>query len=623
MVGGYGAIVMQKSGLSASLPEMSLQKILPKDLAMDNPRYEGFDEDGSSYTFTAKTARQDLTAPNIIKLETISGVIYGADKARTDVTAVRGVFDRKRSVLDLFKQIDVVSQSGLKATLTQATLFTKTSVITSKKPVVVEFPSGTVRSQQMTLKQKERQVSFVDKVETYLKPTEEEKAKADAAKADAAKSGPAKPTGFLAPSGEPINITSARLDIDDNRKVSLFTGDVVARQGEATLSTPELEVSYEGDAAPGTTAKTTPASATAPSGKVSRIVAKAPVVMTRGDTDRVTSDNADFDVINETAILSGNLIMTSGEDRRVTGDRADLDQRNDTALVTGATVVVLQGRNELSGRRLFVDRKNGHTQITSPPGGGRGPGRVTAHLVRSEEKPGAKANRKPAAAAAEADDGIAQFSTDPDAPIDVEADQLDVMENAKVATFRGSVQAVQGDFIVKSAELHAYYTGEAKLADVGAQKPAEAKSTATEITRIEAKKDVLVTSKDGQTAAGDWANFDAKKETVTVGGGDVVLTQGQNVVHGTRVVIDMRNGKTTIDTAPPKTVSQPGGGGWVTEAPAEPVVAESKGRASAIFFPQQIKDANAAKNSAKPGTSTGAGGWEAQTAPSLTEPGKN
>ena len=32
----------------------------------------------------------------------------------------------------------------------------------------------------------------------------------------------------------------------------------------------------------------------------------------------------------------------------------------------------------------------------------------------------------------------------------------------------------------------------------------------TELTRIEAKKNVRVTSKDGQTATGDWADFDAK-----------------------------------------------------------------------------------------------------------------
>ncbi len=608
-----------QTGFGAGLPAISISQILPKNLTMDNPRYEGYGDDGTSYTFTAKTAQQDLATPNKIILDAISGTIFSADKARTDVTAARGIFDRKKSILELLQRIDVNSESGLKATLSRATLFTKTSVLVTNYPVVVEFPSGTVRSQKMTLKQKERQVSFVDKVEMRLKP-EPQKA---AEPAPAAKTASAS-TPFLSPSSEPVDITSARLDVDDNTKISLFTGDVLAKQGDATLSTPELEVTYEGDAAGNAVAK--PAAGSGPSGKLRRIVAKTPVVMTRGDADRVTSDTADFDALNETAVLNGSVVMTSGDDRRMTGDRADLDQRADTALLTGETVVVVQGKNELRGRRLYVDRKAGHTQLTSPPGGGRGPGRVTAHLVRGEEKPERStktAARDTSKEAAAGSTGLASFATDPNAPVDVEADQLDVMDNTKVAVFRGGVRAVQGGFVVTSAELHAFYQGDASLADATQSTTAGAKQGSAELTRIEAKKNVVVTSKDGQRAEGDWANFDAKSQTVTVGGDDVVLTQGQNVVHGTRLVIDMRSGESTIDTAPAKTVSKPGGGGWVTEAPEAAEAVETKGRASAIFFPQQIRDANAAKSSAKETPKFAPDGWQAQTAPDGAGTGGN
>ena len=98
---------------------------------MKNPRYEGFGEDGGSYVFTAKTAEQDLSMPNVVKLNGIVGEVYQADKTRTDITAMRGVFNNEKSLLDLYEEINVDLQSGLKARLTQATILTKEDLLTS------------------------------------------------------------------------------------------------------------------------------------------------------------------------------------------------------------------------------------------------------------------------------------------------------------------------------------------------------------------------------------------------------------------------------------------------------------------------------------------------------------
>jgi hypothetical protein len=138
----YMATVLKTAGWGTNLPDISIRKILPEDLTMNNPRYEGFGKDGSSYVFNAKTAQQDLTTPNIIKLFGITGTIFQADKTKTDVAAVRGTFDHAANMLDLFEQIDVASESGLKAKLTQATITIKDNLLVSKEPVLVEFPAG-------------------------------------------------------------------------------------------------------------------------------------------------------------------------------------------------------------------------------------------------------------------------------------------------------------------------------------------------------------------------------------------------------------------------------------------------------------------------------------------------
>jgi lipopolysaccharide export system protein LptA len=352
-------------------------------------------------------------------------------------------------------------------------------------------------------------------------------------------------------------------------------------------------------------------------GKIRSLVAKAPVVMTRGEADVVSSDNAEFYVMQETALLTGHVIMISGTDRRVTSEKVELDQRADTALLTG-NVEVVQGRNELKGNRLFIDRKAGQTQLTSPGEGGVN-GRIFARLYQGAAKQGAAPKAAKTTQAAGSEGGPFSFKTDPTAPVEVEADQLNVNDATKVAIFQGNVNATQGGFTISSAELHAFYKGGSGLADVTRSeidRSGQSKQEAgTELTRIEAKKEVVVTSKDGQTASGDWAEFDAKANRVMVGG-DVVVTQGQNMVRGTRLVIDMISGESKIDTAPAKAVAQPAGGGWAAEAPqAGNATPDSPGRASAVFFPQQLKKEQNGKSAPPPADAPQAAPESGQTAP--------
>ena len=68
----------------------------------------------------------------------------------------------------------------------------------------------------------------------------------------------------------------------------------------------------------------------------------------------------------------------------------------------------------------------------------------------------------------------------------------------------------------------------------------------TQITKIEAKGDVIINSKDDQTTTSDWAVYDLPTQLVTVGG-NVVLTQGKNVLKGDRLVIDLKTGESRFE----------------------------------------------------------------------------
>jgi lipopolysaccharide transport protein LptA len=601
----YCLMILETTGWVGSFPKLEIPRIIPDNLTMDNPRYEGFNKDGGKYIVRAKTAIQDLVNTDFVRLNDITGDMTDIKKSKTTLTAAKGVFNTKANQLDLTGGIDIVAESGLKAKLSSATILTNENIITSKEPVLVEMPTGTVRSNEMRILSKSREIAFVHDVKAHLVPEKSDAAPAPQA-ANAKK--PAATPMFGGGQG-PIDITANRLDVDDTGKTATFTGNVKARQGDAAMETAALQVEYEGGDAGGAPAATTPGAGT----KIKRIFSKSPVVMTRAPQDRVTGSNFDYDALSQVAVVNGDVEMTSGADRRATGDKATVDQQADTILLTGS-VVAIQGRNQLKGERLYVERATGKTQLTSPGAAGEDPGRISTRFYRGQEKSAQTATEKlkqlAANATKAADGAVSVFKTDPTAPIDVEAGRLDVDDRSKQAVFKSDVRAVQGDFIVRTSELRAYYTGAAGLAEETT--PGDKKAPA-EITRIEARGKVIVTSKNGQNATGDWADFNVKDNQVVVGG-DVILTQAKNVVRGSKLTIDMVTGESRIyndptaawsaQAAPP---DKKGGQGF-TVRPGQ------GSRPSAIFYPRE-KNAAEKKPSAGASGDAGApgpsGGWDA------------
>ena len=610
IAGAYTLLILKSTGWGVGIPTLYIPTIIAENLAMENPHYEGFNKDGGRYWVTAKKAMQDVKNMSVIKLDTITGELTDAEKKKTKLTAIRGTFNNKANVLELFDSIDIAGDNGLKAHLTRATIRTKENVITSDQPVVVMMEAGTINANQMTVRQKTKEYIFVDKVRTSLKAQD---ASATAISANGAPENGAQEKTALpfGNSKDPINIVSNRLDVNDGAKTAIFTGAVKAVQGAAWLTSPELEVTYEGsaagvgenkaDAAPGQSGpgqSGTGQSGPGPSGKVKRVVAKNPVLLSQGEGQQASSQSADFDALQQRAVLEGDVVMSEAPDKRATGDRAEIDQAAGTVLLTGTSVVLIQGTNELRGRRLFFNQTDGKMQLTGSGNGGNS--RIKAKFSEA----GGKA--APAAKEPEPAKGMSlggNFKTDPNAPVEVDADRLDVDDRAKQAVFTGDVRAKQGDFVLQSSELKATYTGSSAL---GSTAKGQASQGTAKLTRLKAHKNVVVTSADGQKATGDWADFDTKGNTVTLGG-NVIMTQGKNVVRGTKLVIDMTTGEsiipseaTTSATAPMRSSADGDSTGAIVKS----------GRPSATFYPSDLKE-----KTGKAVEKAGAG-WQERETPS-------
>ena len=86
----YVVSMLNTIGWVDGLPQIDIPQIIPENLTMDNPRYEGFNSDGGKYVVTAKTAVQDLSDMSHVKLNGIVGDLSDANKVKTNLKATRG-----------------------------------------------------------------------------------------------------------------------------------------------------------------------------------------------------------------------------------------------------------------------------------------------------------------------------------------------------------------------------------------------------------------------------------------------------------------------------------------------------------------------------------------------------
>ncbi|HEX5508821.1 MAG TPA: LptA/OstA family protein [Pseudolabrys sp.] len=143
------------------------------------------------------------------------------------------------------------------------------------------------------------------------------------------------------------------------------------------------------------------------------------------------------------------------------------------------------------------------------------------------------------------------FSQNRNQPVQIEAATLEVRDKDKTAVFSGDVRVKQGDTGLRCKSLVVFYeqggasgSKSAQNSTMTAAKPGPGGEQ--HIKRLEARGGVVVTQKD-QTATGDIGIFDMKTNTVTLNG-HVTMTQGENVLRGDRLVVDLTNGVSRVES---------------------------------------------------------------------------
>lgn len=162
------------------------------------------------------------------------------------------------------------------------------------------------------------------------------------AAASAAPAKPAKPRGGApgspfggmgSDSKEPIKIDANKLDVLDKDSKAVFSGNVVAVQGETTVRCSVMTVFYEGRGQGGTPKPAQPAAqGEGNDGAIKRIECAGPVTVV-SKTQAATSDNAVFDRANNKVIMTGNVALNDGPNI-TRGDQLVYDTQTGVANVT-------------------------------------------------------------------------------------------------------------------------------------------------------------------------------------------------------------------------------------------------------------------------------------------------
>ena len=126
----------------------------------------------------------------------------------------------------------------------------------------------------------------------------------------------------------------------------------------------------------------------------------------------------------------------------------------------------------------------------------------------------------------------AQRSHNSNAPIDFNADTIELQDRANRAVLAGNVAVKQADMTLNASRLTVAYTG--KVTDGSPQ-----------VSRLDASGGVTVRRPE-QTARSQYAVYDINRRVITMLGA-VTLTQAGNTVNGGRLTINLDTGRAVID----------------------------------------------------------------------------
>jgi lipopolysaccharide export system protein LptC len=155
------------------MPGLGKLVIKGTKVTMQQPRLTGFTPDSRPYEFSAKSAEQDITKPDLMDLHLIAAKIEMEDKSMVNLTSNAGSYDMKSEMLKLAENVHIVSSTGYEARLREATIDVRKGHVLSENPVWVKLTNGVINAKQLEIRDNGDVIRFGGGVTMIVQPEQD------------------------------------------------------------------------------------------------------------------------------------------------------------------------------------------------------------------------------------------------------------------------------------------------------------------------------------------------------------------------------------------------------------------------------------------------------------------
>ncbi|MEZ5856067.1 MAG: LptA/OstA family protein [Hyphomicrobiaceae bacterium] len=276
---------------------------------------------------TAKQQSADVASQSrLSKILARGGVIVTSRDSRAEGLTLS--YDAKTEQANLQGNVVLTQAPDRRATAQSAHIDQKSDKILLAGQVVVTQAENIMRAERLDIDRKLGTARFASppengrgagRISTLLhQKNDKQKRPAKAAKPQAEPQNDLASTfvgsGFRSSPDAPIEIEAATLDIYDRHHKAIYTGRVIAKQGNFIVNTELMTAHYTGETGLASSGKSgrdaTPSSSKTPGPNLKRIEARKGVIVTGNEGQRAASEWANFDVKANTIVMGGKVEIT-------------------------------------------------------------------------------------------------------------------------------------------------------------------------------------------------------------------------------------------------------------------------------------------------------------------------
>ena len=152
--------------------QMSFQRLssLADDLAMDNPRLSGTDNDGQPFVISASRASPENRGSDRILMQDIIADLSSKDGTGIHLTAASGIIDTKTRILRMTGGIHITTQSGYDAKAPSAVADLRAGTLDGDRGISADGAFGRITSAKFAMNRASKQLHFWGNVKMLLNP---------------------------------------------------------------------------------------------------------------------------------------------------------------------------------------------------------------------------------------------------------------------------------------------------------------------------------------------------------------------------------------------------------------------------------------------------------------------